>query len=358
MLTGQFASKTYPIYVGRDLLDCLIPHIQGSQVFIVTQQPLADLYLPPLQKMLAAYQCNSMCLPQGEAYKTLSEWQKIIDQLLQQGHERSTTLIALGGGMVGDMTGFAAACYQRGAHYIQIPTTLIAQVDAAIGAKTAVNHPQAKNMIGAFYPPECVVVDLNMLQTLPERELIAGVAEVIKYGLIADAEFFNWLEQNVAEIRKKSPAALLHAVQTSIAIKTRIVAEDEHDHGVRQTLNFGHTFGHALEVAAAYQDLLHGEAVAMGMRMAAELSHLQGWLSAHDLQRIHRILDAAGLGMKPQYEASSLLTLMKKDKKMAQGKMTFILLKRIGCAERVVGVEDSNVIKSIEQSAGFLHSGI
>lgn len=338
-IAAQFDEKNYPIYVGTQLFSqatLWAQHIHGSQVLVVTQQPLADFYLAKLQTMLAAYQCDTVLLAQGEENKNLTEWQKIFTALLQKKHERSTTLIALGGGMVGDMTGFAAACYQRGVNYIQVPTSLVAQVDSAIGAKTAINHPLGKNMLGVFYPPQSVFVDLDTLHTLPEREFIAGLAEVIKYALIADQEFFNWLETNMALVLRKDYSALLHVVTTCIHLKKNLVAHDEQDQGVRQLLNFGHTFGHALEAATHYQSWLHGEAVAMGMSIAAHVSVAQGWLSTADLNRIHQLLHAAGLLMPRSTlpTAAELLTWMRRDKKVAQGQMTLILLKGIGHAEK------------------------
>ncbi len=328
--------KAYPVYIDNHLLsssEIFQKHIHGHQVFIVTQKNIAELYLGVLQKTLQDYHCDVIFIPEGEKNKNIFEWQKIIEQLILKHHERSTTLIALGGGVIGDMTGFAAACYQRGVNYIQVPTTLMAQVDSSIGGKTGINHPLAKNMLGAFHQPQCVVMDMATLTTLPEREFVSGIAEIIKYGLIWDADFFSWLENNIQLILEKNSAALKYAIERSAAIKMHIVAEDERDHGLRQLLNFGHTFGHALESATNYQTFLHGEAVAFGMKMAAELSHRHQGLSVDDVSRIENLLKRAGLLQNP-VEIPDLMSYMKRDKKTQKGETQFILLKKIGSAIR------------------------
>lgn len=346
---------TYPIYVGNDLLSqapFFTPHIHGQQVLIVTQKNVANYYLAILQKILRDYQCDVMLLPEGEVNKNINEWQKIFDVLLQKKHERSTTLIALGGGMVGDMTGFAAACYQRGVNYLQVPTTLIAQVDSAIGGKTAINHPLGKNMLGTFYHPQCVIADLNTLTTLPPREFIAGMAEVIKYGLMGDEKFFSWLEKNLTAVLQRNNDALLHVIRTSIRHKLQIVTQDEKDKGVRQLLNFGHTFGHALETAYAYQGLLHGEAVALGMLIAVELSAIVEKLPTAEVKRICQLLVKSGLyypvaGFSLEID---LLELLKRDKKVHDNKVNVILLQAIGQAKRVADISMTEISLAVKRA--------
>ncbi len=337
----SLGESSYPIYVGQQIfsdLTLLLRHIHGKQVFVVTQEKLVP-YIALLQAALASYQCDFFYLPDGEQFKTLAQWQKILETLIQNNHERSTTLIAFGGGVVGDITGFAAACYQRGVNYLQIPTTLIAQVDAAIGGKTAVNHPSGKNRIGAFHQPQCVIVDIDLLKTLPEREYVAGLAEVIKYGLIYDTHFFNWLEENRAALLARNTKALLHAVHTSAHIKSQIVSQDERDQDLRNVLNFGHTFGHALEVLGNYQRWLHGEAVAMGMMLATRLSGDLGLLSRQDVTRIVNCLHAYGFASPSVLPpATDILKAMQHDKKVRDGKINFILLTAIGRAEKIATV--------------------
>jgi 3-dehydroquinate synthase len=348
---------TYPIYVGQHIFastELLARHIRGKQVCIITQEKIAALYLQPLLRALQGYQCAVFSLPDGEQYKNLDEWRKILDLLLQQGHERSTTLIALGGGVVGDITGFAAACYQRGVNYIQIPTTLIAQVDAAIGGKTAVNHSHGKNMIGAFHQPQCVIADVNLLQTLPAREYIAGLAEVIKYGLIDDAMFFGWLEMNRDALLAKKTDALLHVMHVCVSMKARIVSEDERDLGRRNLLNFGHSFGHALEALGQYQRFLHGEAVAIGMAMAATLSGDLGLIPVATVQRIVNLLQSFGFVLNDSLPTSAeLIQLMRRDKKMQLGKMNLILLSGLGRAEKVSTVSESQIEQMLQKFSSY-----
>jgi 3-dehydroquinate synthase len=334
--TLDLANQSCPIYLGTNIYAAtklLRAHIVGHQVMVVTQEKIAEWYLDSLRKALAEYQCDIIFLPEGEQYKTLLQWQKIMDYLLEKNHERATTLIALGGGVVGDITGFAAACYQRGVNYIQIPTTLIAQVDAAIGGKTGVNHASGKNMIGAFHQPQCVITDITVLDTLPQREYIAGLAEIIKYGLIADAKFFAWLEQHIAALLARDKNVLLQAIHTCIHHKVAIVKQDAHDIGIRNILNFGHTFGHALETIGSYESLLHGEAVAIGMLLAAKLSARLNWITVTDSERIEQLLCAAGLLQTLEFPpAADFLRLMRQDKKVLGGKLNLILLKTIGQA--------------------------
>jgi 3-dehydroquinate synthase len=343
----QFAQRKVPVYIGQGIFnnpDLLLVHIHGPRVVIVTQQNIADLYLESLRMALSQVQCEAVILPNGEQHKTIYSWQCILDHLIQMQHDRSTTLIALGGGVIGDVTGFAAACYQRGINYLQIPTTLIAQVDAAIGGKTAVNHALAKNQIGAIYQPQCVLADITLLQTLPARELSAGFAEVVKHGVAFDADFFEWLENNVAALITKSPPALLHAVYMSAKIKGQIVIQDEHDNGLRHLLNFGHTFGHALEAAGKYQQLLHGEAVALGMMLAAKLSVQLSGLSHQAMTRLQLLLQALALPVTIELPPfTELLTLLQRDKKIRAGTLSFILLSALGRAIKTTRVTTADI---------------
>jgi 3-dehydroquinate synthase len=301
-------------------------------VAIVTNSTVAPLYLERLQQALGGYAVISIVLPDGEAFKDWQHLQLIFDGLLQARHDRRTTLIALGGGVVGDMTGFAAACYQRGVDFIQVPTTLLSQVDSSVGGKTGINHPLGKNMVGAFYQPKAVLIDAATLQTLPARELSAGLAEVIKYGLICDAPFLDWLEQNIVALRGLQPAALIEAIERSCAAKARVVAADERESGLRATLNLGHTFGHAIETHMGYGNWLHGEAVAAGTLMAAQMSHRLGWLTASERDRVARLLLAAGLPVVPPAEmtAEDFLQHMAVDKKVLDGQLRLVLLKAMG----------------------------
>ena len=270
-------------------------------------------------------------LPDGEAYKNWETLNLIFDALLTQRAERKTTLIALGGGVIGDMTGFAAACYQRGMPFIQIPTTLLSQVDSSVGGKTGINHPLGKNMIGAFYQPKVVLADTDTLKTLPARELSAGLAEVIKYGLIWDAEFLAWLEANMDKLRALDPAAITHAIYRSCEIKAQVVGQDEREGGIRAILNLGHTFGHAIETGMGYGNWLHGEAVAAGMVMAAQTSQRMGWLTEADVARTRALIRAAGLPDEaPDLGVATWLDYMGHDKKVESGKLRFVLLKKLG----------------------------
>ncbi|GAB2584310.1 3-dehydroquinate synthase [Nitrincola alkalisediminis] len=330
----ELGERSYPIYIGSDLIraDVLAQHISSSQVMVVTNETVAPLYLDTLLSSLAGFKVDVIRLPDGEAYKTLEHWTLIFDALLSCRHNRTTTLIALGGGVVGDMTGFAAACYQRGVPFIQIPTTLLSQVDSSVGGKTGVNHPMGKNMIGAFHQPVAVIADTEVLNTLPDKELSAGLAEVIKYGLIYDPDFFDWLEHNMEALRAKDPTALATAIYKSCRIKADIVAQDERESGVRALLNLGHTFGHAIEAHAGYGAWLHGEAVAAGTMMAVSLSLKEGWLTIADAERIERIFIAAGLPVKPPKDMSEsdFRELMAVDKKVVDGSLRLILLEQIG----------------------------
>ncbi len=337
ILRVELGERSYPIYIGANLLgqvELLRPHIAGKQVMIVSNETVAPLYLDQVRAGLNGFQCDTVILPDGEQYKTLATLNTVFDALLTHRHSRNTTLIALGGGVVGDITGFAAASYQRGVNFIQIPTTLLAQVDSSVGGKTGVNHPLGKNMIGAFHQPRCVIADTGTLHTLSERELGAGIAEIIKYGLIRDLEFFNWLELNIEALRTRKPAALTYAIERSCRNKAEVVAADERESGERALLNLGHTFGHAIETALGYGVWLHGEAVAAGMVMAADLSCRLGWLSRSDLERIERLLERAGLPVRAPggIGTERFLELMAVDKKVMDGAVRLVLLKGIGRA--------------------------
>ncbi len=324
----------YPIRIGTDLLTdaaSFASYLSGNRVMVVTNTTVAPLYLNLLQQALAGYQVDELILPDGEQYKNLTTLNQIYDALLQQRHDRQTTLIALGGGVIGDITGLAAASYQRGVHFIQVPTTLLAQVDSSVGGKTGINHALGKNMIGAFHQPQAVIADTGTLDTLPERELSAGLAEVIKYGLINDPDFFAWLEVHITDLRQRDPIALAYAIQRCCADKAAIVAADEKETGTRALLNLGHTFGHAIETGLGYGTWLHGEAVAAGMVMAADLSHRLGWLSETDQTRICNLLTAAGLPITPPaLSPATFRQHMAVDKKVLNGRLRLILLRGIG----------------------------
>lgn len=336
--------RGYPIYIGSGLLaqsELLTRHIRSKQVVVVTNETIAPLYLSPLQATLSAYQLETVVLPDGEQYKTLRYLEKIFDQLLAKKFSRNSTLIALGGGVIGDMGGFAAACYQRGIAFIQIPTTLLAQVDSSVGGKTGVNHPLGKNMIGAFYQPQCVIADADVLDTLDDRQLSAGLAEVIKYGLIRDPEFLQWLEANMPLLIARDKTALAYAIERSCANKAAVVGEDEFESGVRATLNLGHTFGHAIETGSGYGHYLHGEAVAIGTCFAADLSRRLGWLDDKDVERILALFKTAHLPVTPpaDMKPEQYVDLMAVDKKNVDGKIRVILLEQVGKASLPVNVD-------------------
>ena len=336
-LTVELGSRSYPIHIGQQLLGdagLLTPHIHSRQVMIVTNDTIAPLYLESVRQQLSDFDTAAVSLPDGEQYKTLDTLNTIFTALLEQRFNRDCTLVALGGGVVGDITGFAAASYQRGVAFLQIPTTLLAQVDSSVGGKTGVNHPLGKNMIGAFHQPGCVVIDTDTLDTLDDRQLSAGLAEVIKYGLIRDAGFFNWLEANMTALRTRDKQALAYAIERSCSIKAEIVAADERESGQRALLNLGHTFGHAIETGTGYGNWLHGEAVATGMLMAADLSARHGWLPAETVQRTKQLLQQAGLPTTPPAEINEaqFMNLMAIDKKVVEGELRLVLLKGIGAA--------------------------
>jgi 3-dehydroquinate synthase len=337
-LTVGLAERSYPIYIGSDLLGCaelLLPHLPHKRAAVVTNTTVAPLYLEPLRTMLQAHGVDiiSIVLPDGEQYKNAETLGLIYDALLSHRCERNTPLIALGGGVIGDMTGYAAATYLRGVPFIQIPTTLLAQVDSSVGGKTGINHPLGKNMIGAFYQPQIVLADITTLNTLKDQELRAGIAEVIKYGLIRDLSFFEWLEQNVEKLLARDANTLQYAITRSCRNKAEVVAADERENGERALLNLGHTFGHAIETGMGYGTWLHGEAVAAGTIMAADLSCRLGWLSKEDTDRIRSLFERAGLPVvAPALGVEKYLQLMGLDKKVVGGKIRFVLLKSIGSA--------------------------
>jgi len=334
-LNVDLGERSYPIFIGRQLLGnagLVKPYIAGTQVMVVTNETVAPLYLDKTLQAFSDYETHQAILPDGEQYKNLEELNRIFDQLLLQHFDRHCTLVALGGGVVGDMTGFAAACYQRGVPFIQIPTTLLAQVDSSVGGKTGVNHPQGKNMIGAFHQPRCVVIDTDTLETLDDRQLSAGVAEVIKYGLIRDIDFIAWQEQNMGKLLARDPEATAYAIETSCRCKAEVVAADEKESGIRALLNLGHTFGHAIETGAGYGNWLHGEAVGTGMLMAADLSMRHGWIGQQDVQRVENLIDKAELPTRAPHNMTyeRFMELMAVDKKVREGKINLVLLKALG----------------------------
>lgn len=331
----DLGDRSYPIHVGTGLLDdpeLYARHVLGRQVMVVTNETIAPLYLDRVKAALSGFQCEAVVLPDGEKFKTLDVWQGIFDALLQHRFSRQCTIVALGGGVVGDMAGFAAASYQRGINFIQVPTTLLAQVDSSVGGKTGVNHPLGKNMIGAFHQPLCVIADTETLNTLDDRQLSAGIAEVIKYGLIDDPEFFVWLEENITSLLARDPEALSFAIERSCIDKAKVVAADELEAGQRALLNLGHTFGHAIETGVGYGEWLHGEAVAAGMCMAARFSVAQGWMASEEEKRVVDLLERAGLPVRPPetLEADRIMELMAVDKKVVDGRLRLVLMHGIG----------------------------
>ncbi len=325
-LNVDLGERSYPVVIGRDLLGGayeLAAHVAGSTCFVVSNETVAPLYLDALTESLGAKTVKSVILPDGEAHKTLTTLSQVLDALVSARASRDTTLIALGGGVVGDIAGFAASCYMRGVDFIQAPTTLLAQVDSSVGGKTGVNHAEGKNLIGAFYQPQCVLIDTATLDTLPDRELSAGLAEVIKYGAIADADFLDWLDTHMEQLLDRDSEALAHAISRSCELKAQVVAEDEREAGRRAILNFGHTFGHAIERCQGYGDWLHGEAVAAGMLMAAELSGLP----AADVTRLRELIRRARLPVEPPaIDADAMLGAMGLDKKAVGRQLRFVLL--------------------------------
>lgn len=331
-ITVNLGDRSYPIVIGAGLLNGgfdLSKFVNGPDCLIVSNEIVAPLYRDRILPNLAGKAVTTIDLPDGESYKSVASLQAVIDRLVESGANRDTTVIALGGGVVGDIAGFAAACYMRGVAFIQVPTTLLAQVDASVGGKTGVNHAEGKNLIGAFHQPQVVMIDTDTLKSLPDRELKAGLAEVIKYGVICDIEFFAWLEDNMQALLEKEPPALARAIQRSCELKATVVAEDEHESGHRVILNFGHTFGHAIENCQGYGEWLHGEAVATGMIMAAELSGI----GDGDVERLRVLLQKAGLPVSPPaIDGQDWLRTMGMDKKVKQKQLRFVLLRALGDA--------------------------
>jgi 3-dehydroquinate synthase len=355
-LRVELGSRSYPISIGSGLLrreDLLAQYTPGRDVVVVSNTVVAPLYSQVLIASLGTRRTVEVTLPDGESHKTLTNVARIIDVLVANRIGRDGTIIALGGGVVGDMAGFAAACYQRGIAYVQAPTTLLAQVDSSVGGKTGVNHPGGKNLIGAFHQPRAVLADTDTLATLPVRELRAGLAEVIKYGLISDARFFGWLEQHMTELLARDPAALSHIIERSCAIKAEIVGRDEREEGDRALLNLGHTFGHALESATGYTKWLHGEAVGAGLMMAATLSHECGLVSSAEVERLRNMLERAGLPTQARdVRADTVLERMRIDKKVQGGRIRLILLRAIGSSFVSADYSDAALRHTLEAHLG------
>jgi 3-dehydroquinate synthase len=335
-LTVKLQDSSYPILIGPGLIQqpqLVSGHVPGTDLLLVSNTTVAPVYAAQLVRSLAGRRIVEVILPDGEQHKTLATAGRVFDVLVANRFGRDATVVALGGGVVGDLAGFVAACYQRGVAFVQVPTTLLAQVDSAVGGKTAVNHPGGKNLIGAFHQPRAVLTDTELLATLPDRELRAGLAEIIKYGLICDEAFFSWLEQQLPALLHRDPAALAHAILRSCQIKAEIVARDERERADRALLNLGHSFGHAIEAATGYTQWLHGEAVGAGLLMAADLSHRLGNIAAADVARVEALLRRAGLPLAgPQIGAARALEYMGIDKKARAGRLHLVLLKRFGQA--------------------------
>ena len=359
-LNVALAERSYPIHIGAGLLarpELIVEKLPQKKAVIVTNTTIAPLYLAPFQRALEARGVSvvAVILPDGESHKNWETLNHIFDTLLEHRIERRTALIALGGGVIGDLAGFAAAVYQRGVPYIQVPTTLLAQVDSSVGGKTAINHPLGKNMVGAFYQPLAVIADTDTLATLPSRELAAGLAEVVKYGLIRDRPFFEWLEGNMPRLVRREAESLAYAIERSCINKAQVVATDERESGLRALLNFGHTFGHAIEAGMGYGRWLHGEAVGAGMLLATMLSQRLGLVTAGDVKRVSGLLKSAGLPLDaPGFGLERYLELMGHDKKVADGRIHFVLLQRIGEAFVTDQVPRDALAEIL--SAGALHA--
>jgi len=336
ILDVNLSKHSYPIYIGSNILNnaLVTKHIIGKQVAIITNTTVADLYLNKLKNILSDFEVTEAILPDGESYKNWQTLHTIFDVLLKNKCERSVTIIALGGGVVGDMAGFAASCYLRGVNFIQVPTTLLSQVDSSVGGKTGVNHPLGKNMLGSFYQPQAVIIDIDTLNTLPKREISAGLAEVIKYGLIADANFFDWLRSNIDLLLNLEQKTLIYAINHSCSLKAQIVGEDERETGIRAILNLGHTFGHAIETYQGYGVWLHGEAVAVGMVMALQMGVFLSKISNSDFLKVVDLLTRASLPVIPpaNMTAEIFMQYMSQDKKISNGKLRLVLLEKIGSA--------------------------
>ena len=348
----QLEKRSYPIYIGEGLLSqikLIESHLKQKYVAVVTNTTVAPLYLDSLLDLLKQNNIKAfpIILQDGEAYKNQETLNLIYDALLKEKCERNVTLIALGGGVIGDMTGYAAATYLRGVPFIQIPTTLLSQVDSSVGGKTGINHPMGKNMIGAFYQPQCVIADIDTLKTLPQREFSAGMAEVIKYGLIRDEAFFSWLEKNMEGLMKLNPTLLVEAILRSCQNKADVVEIDEHESGVRATLNLGHTFGHAIENAIGYGVWLHGEAVGCGMVLGADLSCRLNYITRAEADRLTKIIQSMNLPIvPPKFGGKRYLELMQVDKKTESGQIRYVVLEKIGKAQ-IQGVPDTQVLETL-----------
>ena len=357
----DLGEHSYSIHIGAGLLSderLLNQEVTGASVFIVTSESIAPLYLAKLEAAFGERRVDTLVLPDGESQKNLSTYESIVGELLTKRHNRATTLIALGGGVIGDITGYVAATYQRGVNFIQVPTTLLSQVDSSVGGKTAVNHPLGKNMIGAFYQPKAVYIDTDTLQTLPDRELSSGLAEVIKHGVLADGEYFSLIEQEMRALRSLQPENMAKAIRRSCEIKSSIVAQDEKETGVRALLNLGHTFGHAIEHLMGYGAWLHGEAVGTGLVMAADLSSRLGRITQSDAKRIKDVVASAGLPTCPPLTLSvdDFLESMQVDKKTTDDGLRFILINDIGEAELVTNVDEVKLRETLAAQESLAES--
>ncbi|MCK5819295.1 MAG: 3-dehydroquinate synthase [Psychromonas sp.] len=337
-LAVQLGARSYPISIGENLLSSaklFESAIVNKKVMIITNNVVAPLYLQQCEKTLQNFQVEHIILPDGEKYKTFKTFEAILNTLLKKKYARDTTIVALGGGVIGDIAGFVAACYQRGVAFIQVPTTVLAQVDSSVGGKTAVNHPLGKNMIGAFYQPQTVIIDINCLKTLPKREFVAGMAEVIKYGVIYDRNFFDWLNDNVDDIKALEADKITYMIKRCCAIKAEIVAQDEKEHGIRALLNLGHTFGHAIEAEQGYGNWLHGEAVAVGIVIAAKIALTKGLIEREEVEQIMLLIDQFNLPSAPPelMKYSHFAKHMQLDKKVLDGKIRLILPTSIGTGD-------------------------
>jgi 3-dehydroquinate synthase len=354
-LNVELGTRSYPILIDAGLLGRAdsFAHLAARDVLLVSNSVVAPLYLAPLRQSLGARRLVEVILPDGESHKTLANMSRVLDVLVANRFARDCAVLALGGGVVGDLAGFAAACYQRGVTFVQVPTTLLAQVDSAVGGKTGVNHVGGKNLIGAFHQPGLVVCDTATLATLPGRELCAGLAEVIKYGLICDAVLIGWLEEHLAQLLDKRPEALAHVVLRSCQIKAAIVGRDEREQGERALLNLGHTFGHAVESATAYKQWLHGEAVGAGLAMAATMSRECGLLSAVDAERVRRLVELAGLPTQvAAVNPGQMLAHMRMDKKVLGGRLRLVLLRRLGEAFITADYPPEALMRTLEKHCG------
>ena len=352
--TVNLEDNSYPIFIGEGAslsLENFEGYIAGKDIAIVTNEVVAPLYLNEISDLFSNMNVIEYILPDGEQEKKLKTVHKIIDRLMEAGLGRDSTLIALGGGVVGDITGFTASIFMRGINFIQIPTTLLAQVDASVGGKTAVNHKAGKNLIGSFHQPKCVICDSRFLETLKATEISAGLSEIIKYGLIYDREFFQWLQKNIQQILSNDPVAVAHAIQRSCAIKAEIVAQDEKEQSVRALLNFGHTFGHAIEKLTGYGNWTHGDAVAVGMVLAARLSENMSLITPEDVQNIEEILTAANLPISlPNIDPAELLAAMQSDKKVKDRNIQLVLLKNIGEAFLTADYSQEDLVNILRDS--------